>query len=57
MKQLGLDPTTPPDAWLVITKCTSNASALTQDERMKLQQRGIKLEMVPQQMQRTPMQK
>lgn len=42
---LGLNPTTPPDAWLAIINCGSNASALTPQQlesiRPQLQQKGI----------------
>jgi len=42
---LGLNPNTPPDAWLAIINCGSNASALTQQQLQKvqpqLQRRGI----------------
>jgi hypothetical protein len=44
MTQLGLDPTTPPDAWLSITSCGSNAAALTGEQMKSLQSRGLKLE-------------
>jgi|CXWL01.1.fsa_nt_gi hypothetical protein len=40
LQQLGLDPTTPPDAWLSITSCGSNASALSPAELKGLVQRG-----------------
>jgi len=40
LQQLGLDPTTPPDAWLSISNCGSNASALSPAELKGLVQRG-----------------
>ena len=32
LSKLGLDPTTPPDAWLTVIGCGSNASALRPDQ-------------------------
>lgn len=40
LQQLGLNPSTPPDAWLVITKCGTNASALNIPDAKRLLQRG-----------------
>ena len=40
LRQLGLDPTTPPDAWLAIVACGSNASALRGDQLRGLVSRG-----------------
>lgn len=42
MKELGLDPSTPPDAWLSIIGCLVNGSALTPQQRQVLEQRGMK---------------
>lgn len=46
MRQLGLNPSTPPDAWLAICGggCGSNASALDMQTRQKLMQRGFRFE-------------
>ncbi|SMC80913.1 Tat (twin-arginine translocation) pathway signal sequence [Desulfocicer vacuolatum DSM 3385] len=46
MKQLGLNPQTPPDAWLAICGggCGSNASALDLNTRQKLIKRGFKFQ-------------
>ena len=41
LQQLGLDPGTPPDAWLAITSCGTNASALTQAELKGIVDRGV----------------
>lgn len=45
LNKLGLNPNTPPDAWLAIVSCGSNASALTPQQlesiRPQLQQKGI----------------
>lgn len=47
LTQLGLDPSTPPDAWLSITTCGSNASALKPADLRGLVDRGaIKREML-----------
>lgn len=40
LSQLGLDPTTPPDAWLAIVACGSNASALRPEQLKGLVERG-----------------
>jgi len=40
LQQLGLDPSTPPDAWLAITTCGSNASALTDRQIKTLDSKG-----------------
>lgn len=42
MKQLGFDSVVGADAWLNITKCTSNAGALTEKQRSILTARGFK---------------
>ena len=42
MKQLGLNPSTSPDAWLQVLECGINAGALTTAERNVLTQRGLK---------------
>ena len=42
MMQLGLNPATAPDAWLSITSCGSNASALTDLQKNQLMKRGLK---------------
>lgn len=41
LEQLGLNPGTPPDAWLAIVGCGSNASALRTDELKNLVDRGV----------------
>lgn len=40
LQSLGLDPSTPPDAWLAIVGCGSNASALTTTTLKDLVSRG-----------------
>jgi hypothetical protein len=40
LQKLGLDPATPPDAWLSITSCGQNASALSPAELKGLVQKG-----------------
>lgn len=40
LSQLGLDPNTPPDAWLAIVVCGSNASALRPGELQSLVRKG-----------------
>ena len=42
MTQMGLNPSTSPDAWLNILICGINAGALTTAERNVLTQRGLK---------------
>lgn len=44
MRQLGLNPMTPADAWLNIVNCGSNAAALTIQQRENLLKRGMKFE-------------
>ncbi len=41
LQQLGLNPNTPPDAWLAIIACGSNASALKAGELKGLVDRGV----------------
>jgi anaerobic selenocysteine-containing dehydrogenase len=41
LSQLGLDPTTPPDAWLAIVACGSNAAALTDRSKELLMKGGV----------------
>ena len=41
LMELGLDPSTPPDAWLAIFGCGSNASALKPDALRTLVDRGM----------------
>ncbi len=52
LSRLGLDPTTPPDAWLCVCGCGSNAAALKARDAIKLLDQGkIKNEMLsPRQM-------
>jgi len=40
LRQLGLDPSTPPDAWLAVTVCGLNASALTERQLQTLDSKG-----------------
>lgn len=40
LQQLGLDPHAPPDAWLAIVACGSNASALKTQDIATLVSRG-----------------
>ena len=40
LTKLGLDPSTPPDAWLTVVACGSNASALTREQIRTLTQSG-----------------
>jgi len=40
LSQLGLNPNTPPDAWLAVIGCGSNASALKPGSREELMRRG-----------------
>lgn len=40
LRQLGLDPSAPPDAWLTIAACGSNASALTTEQLTTLERAG-----------------
>lgn len=40
LKRLKLDPSTPPDAWLAIIACGSNASALGVPDAARLLDRG-----------------
>ena len=40
LTRLGLNPTTPPDAWLAIVACGSNASALDVKDASILLRRG-----------------
>jgi len=48
LTKLGLNPNTPPDAWLAIVACGSNASALTTQQmesiQPQLKQKGIILQ-------------
>lgn len=44
LERLGLNPNTPPDAWLAIVACGSNASALRPGAREELMRRGMRLE-------------
>jgi hypothetical protein len=44
MKEMGLNPSTSPDAWLDILGCSSNAAALTPAQRDVLTQRGLKFQ-------------
>jgi hypothetical protein len=41
LKSLGLNPNTPIDAWLNVTSCGSNASALDPDKVKDLVDRGV----------------
>ena len=41
LKQLGLDPSTPPDAWLAVVACGSNAAALRPQTREQLIKKGV----------------
>ncbi len=41
LSRLGLDPSTPPDAWLAIVACGSNASALKPGELQSLVDRKV----------------
>jgi hypothetical protein len=41
LNSLGLDPSTPPDAWLAIFGCGSNASALTSSQLKDMVNRGV----------------
>jgi len=41
LSQLGLDPNTPPDAWLTVIGCGSNASALKPGDLQSLVARGV----------------
>ncbi|KHK90663.1 hypothetical protein LK12_15155 [Novosphingobium malaysiense] len=40
LDKLGLDPTTPPDAWLTIIACGSNASAIKTEKLRELVDNG-----------------
>lgn len=40
LTKLGLDPSTPPEAWIVITSCDSNAAALKRPDAEKLLKGG-----------------
>ena len=44
LRQLGLNPNTPPDAWLAVIGCGSNASALLPNTRENLMRRGLRIE-------------
>ncbi|MCS7031213.1 MAG: twin-arginine translocation signal domain-containing protein [Gloeomargarita sp. SKYG116] len=45
LQRLGLDPKTPPDAWLTIVRCGSNAAALGPERLQNLIREGkLKLE-------------
>src|SRR6266446_1358493 len=41
LTKLNLDPKTPPDAWLAIVGCGSNASALNFTQAQRLARRGV----------------
>lgn len=41
LENLGFDPHTPPDAWLAVIACGSNASALHPGDLQSLVNRGI----------------
>lgn len=41
LKKLGLNPSTPPDAWLAIIACGSNAAAINLKDARKLLNRGM----------------
>ncbi|OGK97634.1 MAG: hypothetical protein A3I14_06400 [Candidatus Rokubacteria bacterium RIFCSPLOWO2_02_FULL_73_56] len=40
LSQLGLDPSTPPEAWIVLTHCGSNAAALKRPDAERLLKAG-----------------
>ena len=40
LTQLGLDPSTPPEAWIVLTSCGSNAAALKRPDAERLLKAG-----------------
>ena len=44
LKQLGLNPSTAADEWLAICPCGSNAAALTNDSRIRLQKKGVQMD-------------
>ena len=44
LRQLGLDPNTPADSWLVIYKCGGNAAGLTDESRKQLKLKGIEID-------------
>jgi len=41
LAKLNLNPNTPPDAWLAVVACGSNASALNFDDAEKLVEKGL----------------
>lgn len=41
LSQLGLNPATPPDAWLTIVACGGNASALHPGDAQQLINKGV----------------
>lgn len=41
LRALNLDPTTPPDAWLTIFSCSSNAGGLLARDARALMERGV----------------
>ncbi len=45
LSRLGFDPSTPPDAWLAIVACGSNASALRSNQVRVLERAGALREM------------